>query len=166
MSIHFGILLVSVKTKVGSAMETARAIRSPETWNILESLGVRARRSPIDLAVKKKWLWHFCVGDFSVLRSLAFPWSIPENGESYQMGWNHHCCGLGVASGIIRRSNKKLTLLLERPAAGAARRKTASLKTRCSCGGHGASDRSTKMCMFSCFSILSPNGNHICQAHL
>ncbi|CAL1157810.1 unnamed protein product [Cladocopium goreaui] len=30
----------------------------------------------------------------------------------------------------IRSSNKKLTLLLERPAAGAARRKTASLKTR------------------------------------
>ena len=85
VSIHFGILLVSVKTKVGSAMETARAIRSSETWNVLESLGVRARRPPIDLA-KKKWLWHFWVGDFSVLRSLAFPWSIPENGESYQMG--------------------------------------------------------------------------------
>ena len=52
VSIHFGILLVSVKTKVGSAMETARAIRSSETWNVLESLGVRARRPPIDLAKK------------------------------------------------------------------------------------------------------------------
>jgi len=69
VSIHFGILLVSVKTKVGSAMETARAIRSPETWNILESLGVRARRSPIDLAVKK----NGC----DIFVSVIFPYCVP-----------------------------------------------------------------------------------------
>lgn len=68
VSIHFGILLVSVKTKVGSAMETARAIRSFETWNVLESLGVRARRPPIDLAKK-----NGC----DIFGSVIFPYCVP-----------------------------------------------------------------------------------------